>query len=163
MKSYIVSIVICSILIALTELILPQKKLKSVVSTVFSLTLLVVMIKPLSTKNNEEFTFTFTTNEQPTIIDTSYLNAYFDDRLELYYQTVYKNQLLNNDLVAEKIIIELSDMKIVNVQIFLSNLVIPEENSHINNNVIKNYVANILGLDPKKVQIYVWINKEIKT
>ena len=155
MKSYIVSIVICSILIALTELVLPQKKLKSVVSTVFSLTLLVVMIKPLSANHDEEYTFTFSPNEQQTVIDTSYLNAYFEDRLEIYYQTLYKNQLLSNDLVTEKISVEITDMQIVNVQIFLSNLVIPEENSHINNNVIKNYVANILGLDAKKVQIYV--------
>ena len=155
MKSYVISIVICSILIALTELILPQKRLKTVVNTVFSISLLVIMVKPLSSTDDDSHIPTFNQNTQNVITDASNLNSYFDDRFEIYYQTIYQKQLLQNNLVTDKIIVEIEDMQIIRVQIFLSNLVIPEENTHINNNVIANYVAQILSLDAKKVQIYV--------
>ena len=155
MKAYVISIVICSILIALTELILPQKRLKSVVNTVFSISLLVIMIKPLSNDEDQIYIPTFNQNSQQTKPDSNYFNNYFDERFEKYYETLYQRQLLNSDLVTDKIIVEIENMQILSVQIFLSNLVIPEENTHINNNVIVNYLAEILGLEKEKVQIYV--------
>ncbi len=155
MKAYVISIVICSILIALTELILPQKRLKSVVNTVFSISLLVIMIKPLSNDEDQNYIPTFNQNSQQTKPDSNYFNNYFDERFEKYYEALYQRQLLNSDLVTDKIIVEIENMQILCVQIFLSNLVIPEENTHINNNVIVNYVAEILGLEKEKVQIYV--------
>ena len=153
MKSYIISIVITSILIAITELILPQGKLKSVINTVFSLTLLTVMLTPLKNSEYDYTVPTFGTTTESSI-DLTNLNEYYDDRIERYYQDLYKNQLLNNNLVTEKVIVEITNMQIDKIKIFLSNLVIPEENSHINNNVIANYVAEILGVDAKKVEIY---------
>ena len=155
MKPYIISVVICSILISLTELIVPQKRLKSVVSTVFSLSLLTVMIKPLNSGEVQINIPTFNQNSAQITTDVNYLNEYFEDRFEKYYQTLFEKQLRSNDLITEKIIVEIVNTQIENVQIFLSNLVIPEKNEHINNNVIANYVAEILDLDVKKVQIYV--------
>ena len=155
MKPYIISVVICSILISLTELIVPQKRLKSVVSTVFSLSLLTVMIKPLNSGEVQIYIPTFNQNSAQITTDVNYLNEYFEDRFEKYYQTLFEKQLRSNDLITEKIIVEIVNTQIENVQIFLSNLVIPEKNEHINNNVIANYVAEILDLDVKKVQIYV--------
>ena len=155
MKAYIISIVSSSILIALTQLILQQGKLKTVANTVFSITLLTVMLSPI---NGGTLTFsipTFNQTSQDSKLDTSYLNDHFDKRLELYYQTLFKNQLLANDLVVEKIIVEIENMQINKVEIFLSNLVIPSENQHINNIVIEKYVAGVLQIDVNKVQIYV--------
>ncbi len=154
MKSYIVSIVITSIIIALTELILPHGKLKSVVRTVFSLTLLVTMISPLSKDEFIQGVPSFKQEVEQNITNPYYVNEYFEDRLEIYYQTLFKNQLLKSDLVTEDIIVEIDNMQICKVKIFLSNLVIPENNLHIDNNVIAKYVANVLQIDVSKVEIY---------
>ena len=152
MKAYIISIVVTSILIALTELVLPQSKLKPVINTVFSLTLLLVTISPLSNKSQNEYLPTFSSNNQ--IIDYTELAKNYNSRIEDYYALLYKKQLLDNNLVAEKVIVKISNMNIEKIQIFLSNLVIPEENSHINNNVIASYVAEILKVELCKVEIY---------
>ena len=155
MKAYIISIIITSILIALTELILPQGRLKSVVNTVFSLTMLLVTISPLSNIEADISIPTFNQSQNNNDLDTEYLNDYFEVRLENYYADLFQKQLFRSDLITEKIIVDIKDMQIENVQIFLSNLVIPEENTHINNNVIANYVSDVLGISVKKVEIYV--------
>ncbi|MBR2337563.1 MAG: hypothetical protein IKA61_06440 [Clostridia bacterium] len=155
MKSYILSIIVTSVAIALSELILPQGRLKPVVSTAFSLALLFCVISPL--KNTSDFgDISAVLKNEPSVVtpDVSQVNTYFDGRIEKYYQSVFKNQLLNNSLVAEEVIVETDNLKIIKVKIFLSNLVIPEENSHIDNNVIANYVAEILGVEQSKVEIY---------
>ena len=60
----------------------------------------------------------------------------------------------SNDLICEKVIVEISNTSIKKIKIFLSNLVIPEDNEHINNIVIANFVAEILGVNAEKVEIY---------
>ena len=153
MKTFIISIVSTAVLIAISELILPQGRLKSVVNTIFSLALLIVVISPLKNEN-EDYIPTFKSEGSKTQNELSYVNEYFDSKAESYYSMHYKKALLDNDLIAEKIIVEISNMQIEKIKIFLSNLVIPEENSHINNNVISLYVAKILEVDAKKVEIY---------
>lgn len=154
MKEYIISVVITAVLISLAELILPQGKLKSIVNTVFSLTLLISMITPLK---NADMQIIPTFNQIE--IDNkneelTYVSDYVDGKVAKYYATKYKNVLLENDLVAERVFVEIDNLQIVKVKIFLSNLVIPEENEHINNNVIASYVAQILGIDAKRVEIH---------
>lgn len=153
MKSYIISIVSVAILIALAELILPQGRLKNVVNTVFSLFLLIVIIKPLNSIEESSIP-TFNQEDVAKTIDVSYVYDYFDSKAEDYYASYYKNILFENDLIAESVIVKINDMKIEKIKIFLSNLVIPEENVHINNNVISLYVAEILGIEAEKVEIY---------
>ena len=154
MKTYIISVVISSVLVSLSELIIPQGKLKTVVSTVFSIVLLISMISPLVDFNfgDSEYVFSNTSESQTENIQN--FDDYFDLKAEEYYSSHYKNLLKENDLICERVIVEISKLNIKKIQIFLSNLVIPENNEHINNNVIRNYVAEILGIPKERIEIY---------
>ncbi len=65
------------------------------------------------------------------------------------------DKLKENYLIAERVEVEICNLQIVKVKVFLSNLVIPSENEHININVIKSYVSNLIQIDEEKVEIYV--------
>ncbi len=155
MKEYLISVIMTAVSVAISELILPQGRLKTVINTVFSLAMLVVIISPLKTFNESQSEFVFKAESQEKFtVDTSFINEYFDGKAEKLYANQFKSKLLDNDLVAEEVIVEISNMEIIKIKIFLSNLVIPEENSHINNNVIAKYVAEALGVEAEKVEIY---------
>lgn len=153
MKTYLISVVVTSIVIALSELIIPQGKLKTVVNTVLSIVLLIAMITPFADIKVEDDLPVFNPNNQSQGYEIDE-NGYFDQRLKPYIEQVYLNKLKDNDLICEKVIVEISQTTIKKIKIFLSNLVIPEDNSHINNSVIANYVARILGVNKEKVEIY---------
>ena len=154
MKTYIISVVISSVLISLSELIIPQGKLKTVVSTVFSIVLLISMISPLIDFNFDDSEYVFSNTSESQTENIQNFDDYFDLKAEEYYSSHYKNLLKENDLICERVIVEISKLKIKKIQIFLSNLVIPENNEHINNNVIRNYVAEILGIPKERIEIY---------
>lgn len=154
MKTYIISVVISSVLISLSELIIPQGKLKTVVSTVFSIVLLISMISPLVDFNFDESEYVFSNTSESQTENIQNFDEYFDLKAEEYYSNRYKNILKENDLICERVIVEISKLNIQKIQIFLSNLVIPENNEHINNNVIRNYVAEILGVPRERIEIY---------
>lgn len=154
MKSYILSVVITSILIALSELVLPQGKMKIVVGTIFSIVLLFSILSPLVSVGFDDSMFVFNSESEVENLSNEKIEEYFDLKIENYYQKEYERSLMDNDLVVEQIKVEVSRKELVKVEIFLSNLVIPEDNSHINNYVITNYVAKILGVDSSLVTIY---------
>lgn len=154
MKTYIISVVISSVLISLSELIIPQGKLKTVVSTVFSIVLLISMISPLVDFNFDDSEYVFSNTSESQTENIQNFDDYFDLKAEEYYSSHYKNLLKENDLICERVIVEISKLNIKKIQIFLSNLVIPENNEHINNNVIRNYVAEILGIPKERIEIY---------
>ncbi len=154
MKTYIISVVISSVLISLSELIIPQGKLKTVVSTVFSIVLLISMISPLVDFNFDDSEYVFSITDENQTENSQNFDDYFDLKAEKYYSNRYKNILKENDLICERVIVEISKLNIYKIQIFLSNLVIPENNEHINNNVIRNYVAEILGIPKERIEIY---------
>ena len=154
MKTYIISVVISSVLISLSELIIPQGKLKTVVSTVFSIVLLISMISPLVDFNFDDSKYVFSNTDESITESKQNFDEYFDLKAEEYYSNRYKNLLKENDLICERVIVEISKLNIQKIQIFLSNLVIPENNEHINNNVIRNYVAEILGIPKERIEIY---------
>ena len=153
MKTYLISIVITSVIIALSELIIPQGKLKTVVTTVLSVVLLIAMINPFAEIDLDGSQSVFNPDESQNSSQTT-SSDYYDERLKDYYQKIFIEKLKSNDLICEKVIVEISQTSIKKIQIFLSNLVIPENNEHINNNVIANYVAEILGVNAQKVEIY---------
>ncbi len=154
MKTYIISVVISSVLISLSELIIPQGKLKTVVSTVFSIVLLISMISPLVDFNFDDSEYVFLNTSESQTENIQNFDDYFDLKAEEYYSSHYKRLLKENDLICERVIVEISKLNIKKIQIFLSNLVIPENNEHINNNVIRNYVAEILGIPKERIEIY---------
>lgn len=154
MKGYILSVVITSILIALSELVLPQGKMKIVVETIFSIVLLLSILNPLVSADFDNAVLVFNNESEMDNFDSEKIEEYFDLKIENYYQKEYESSLRENNLVAEKIKVEVSRKEITKVEIFLSNLVIPEDNSHINNYVITDYVAKILGVDSNLVTVY---------
>ena len=153
MKTYLISVIVTSIVIALSELIIPQGKLKTVVNTALSIVLLIAMISPFADINVEDNLPVFNPNEKNEHYEIDE-NGYFDQRLKQYFERVYTEKLKANDLICEKVVVEISQSSIKKIQIFLSNLVIPNDNSHINNSVIANYVARVLGINKEKVEIY---------
>ena len=154
MKAYITSVVLTSVLIALSELILPHGRLKVVVNTVFSIVLLISMLTPLRSNNIDFDLPVFNNQSSVTDYNNQDVQSYFNDRISEYYQEKFSSELKRNNLIAERVEVEICNMEIIKVQIFLSNLVIPENNEHININVIQNYVAKIIGVDAEKVVAY---------
>lgn len=154
MKSYLFIVIITSIAISLSELILPNGKLKTVASTAFSLILLLTTLTPLSGSKLDISVPTFGIESNIDVNTESYIIEYFNDKNEEYYEKEYNLILKAENLITEKIIVEISNNKIIKIEIYLSNLVIPENNQHINNIVMQNYVADILGVDSKIVVVY---------
>ena len=152
MKEYVISVVITSVLIALSELIIPQGKLKSIVSMIFTITLLISIISPFDSIEDLTPVFNLNTEYKENINEETKIA--FEKEIENFYEKQIKTKLLAENLVTEKINVEISGIEIVRIQIYLSNLVIPENNEHINNNVIRNYVAEKIGIETEKVEIY---------
>ena len=157
MTAYLITIITTSIIIALSEMILPNGKLKVVVSTVFSITILFTVLNAVNSISEEDFEYVFNfENDQTESENLNYINEHFDKSTAKYYQTLYITQLKDQDLIAERVNVEICNLEIVKVEVFLSNLVIPTKNEHINNNVIKSYVSKVLNLSEEKVYVYVW-------
>jgi hypothetical protein len=153
MKEYIFSVIITSVLIALSELIVPSAKLKVTVSTVFTIVLLISLISPFKNVKFDDVIDVFSpTNEQIELDKNT--TDYFTNKITDYYEKEFKMMLFNENLITEDVKVEICGSEIVKIKIYLSNLVIPENNTHINNIVIQNYVAKILGVEEKKVEIY---------
>ena len=152
MKTYLFSICIAAIVISLCEFIMPQGRMKNAVWMVISVLFAITMIKPILNLNLEE---TFDIDKYIYYDEQSVTVGYFDDKSEEYFSEYYKAALLENDLVTEKVEVEISRMNIEKIIVYLSNLVIEENNELINNTVIREYVASALGVEPEKVVVYV--------
>lgn len=154
MKAYLLTVVITSVIVALAEMILPSGKLKIVVNMVFSITILLAVVSSLGKIDEMDYQTVFNQQTQ-NFNGLNYINEHFDTSAEKYYNSLYNDKLKENDLIAERVEVEICNLQIVKVKVFLSNLVIPSENEHININVIKSYVSNLIQIDEEKVEIYV--------
>ena len=85
---------------------------------------------------------------------TSVFNEYVDSELENYYESAFISLLKDNDLICEKVNVEICNKEIEKTEVYLSNLVFDEKNAHININVIADYVAEKIGVDRSKVVVY---------
>ncbi|MBO4262290.1 MAG: hypothetical protein J5903_00710 [Clostridia bacterium] len=150
MKTYIISVLVAAVLFSLCEMIVPSGKIKTTVKLVLSAAFALVMIAPIFDFDASEL-FSFDVETETAQAE---LTAYVDEKTSSTYGKYIKEILLQNDLVAEKVEVEICRMKIEKVRIYLSNLVIPENDGHINNNVIGEYVAGLLGLNCETVEIY---------
>ncbi len=152
MKTYLISVCLTAIIISLCEFILPQGRMKNAVWTVVSVLFAITLIKPILNFNVEEIV------DFDKYIDNysdSKTVGYFDEKEESYLEKYYKQLLFEKDIVAEKVKVEISRMNILKIEVYLSNLVIGENNEHINNSVICDYVAKTLNVDTEKVIVYV--------
>ncbi|MBQ9782285.1 MAG: hypothetical protein IJW26_03775 [Clostridia bacterium] len=156
MQAYLLTVILTSVAVSLAEMIMPNGKLKIVVNTVFSIAILLSVVSSLQNIESEDFKVVF--NDISSDInyeELNYVSEYFDESASKYYQSYYKDKLKSEDLIAERVEVEICNLQIIKVSVFLSNLVIPEENEHININVIKSYVADVLSLSKERIEIYV--------
>ena len=128
MKAYIMSVMLTAIAVTLGELALPDGKMKSTAKILIAIAFIGVIVAPVI-----KFDFDSFTNESFLSDDNrASLAATVDGKLGRYYEEDIKSRLLENDLVAEKVVVEIEEMNFKKAEIYLSNLVFDENSEHIN-------------------------------
>lgn len=156
LKPYFITIIVTAVALSLSELIIPQSKMKITVKTVFSFVFLLAMIKPFINFDFSVSDLDFTKDKtSQTYMRQGVISDNYEKIIAEKYAERYKAVLKENDLICEKINVDYSDGKIKKIQVYLSNMVIAENNRNINNNVIGDYVAKTLNADRELIVIYV--------
>lgn len=152
MKTYLISLFIIVVLISVVQIILPKGKITAAATCVLSFAMVSCFIKTLG---GLSFDFIDYNDESGAAEKTATVfNEYVDSSLEKYYESAFISVLNDNDLVCEKVNVEICNKEIKKTEVYLSNLVIDEKNEHININVITDYVAEKIGVDRNKVVVY---------
>ena len=152
MKTYLISLFIIVVLISVVQIILPKGKITSAATCVLSFAMALCFINALG---GISFDFVgFNIKGETTEKSTSVFNEYVDSKLENYYESAFISLLKDNDLICEKVNVEICNKEIEKTEVYLSNLVFDEKNAHININVIADYVAEKIGVDRSKVVVY---------
>lgn len=152
MKTYLITILVTIVLISVVQLALPKGKTSETATKILSFVLIFCFLKPLGT-------FSLNLVERDKLnseVDKNVaaIEKYVDENLGKYYEKCFFDTLKENDLICEKVNVEICDKKILKTEIYLSNLVIAENNEHININVITDYVAEKLGIDRGCLTVY---------
>lgn len=154
MKSYIISIFITVILISLAQIILPKGKISVAATGILSFVMIFCFLKPLNTLSFDVGTGKGKTNETLQADNIASFNDFVDQNLGKYYSAAFEQVLKDNDLICEKVVVEIYDKKMIKTEIYLSNPVMSDESEHININVITDYIANLLGLQREILTVY---------
>ena len=152
MKTYLISLFIIVVLISVVQIILPKVKITSAATCVLSFAMALCFINALGGISFDFVGFNF--KGETTEKSTSVFNEYVDSKLENYYESAFISLLKDNDLICEKVNVEICNKEIEKTEVYLSNLVFDEKNAHININVIADYVAEKIGVDRNKVVVY---------
>lgn len=152
MKTYLISLFIIVVLISVVQIILPKGKITSAATCVLSFAMALCFINALGGISFDFVGFNF--KGETTEKSTSIFNEYVDSKLENYYESAFISLLKDNDLICEKVNVEICNKEIEKTEVYLSNLVFDEKNAHININVIADYVAEKIGVDRGKVVVY---------
>ena len=152
MKTYLISLFIIVVLISVVQIILPNGKITSAATCVLSFAMALCFINALGGISLDFVGFNF--KGETTEKSTSVFNEYVDSELENYYESAFISLLKDNDLICEKVNVEICNKEIEKTEVYLSNLVFDEKNAHININVIADYVAEKIGVDRSKVVVY---------
>jgi len=152
MKTYLISLFIIVVLISVVQIILPKGKITAAATCVLSFAMVLCFIKALGGLSID---FTEYHDESGTTgKHAAAFNEYVDSNLEKYYESAFISVLKDNDLVCERVNVEICNKEIKKTEVYLSNLVIDGKNEHININVITDYVAEKIGVDRNKVVVY---------
>lgn len=152
MKTYLISLLVTVVLISVVQMILPRGKTAAVATGVLSVAMVLCFLKPASS-----LSFDFSERGEA---DSAYeknvssFNLLTDKYLKKYYESAFSDVLKRNDLICDKVIVEICDKKIIRAEIYLSNMVIDENYEHININVITDYVAETLGIEREILTVY---------
>lgn len=152
MKTYLISLLVTVVLISVVQMILPRGKTAAVATGVLSVAMVLCFLKPAGS-----LSFDFSGRGEA---DSAYeknvssFNLLTDKYLKKYYESAFSDVLKRNDLICDKVIVEICDKKIIRAEIYLSNMVIDENYEHININVITDYVAETLGVEREILTVY---------
>ncbi len=152
MKAYLITILVTIVLISVVQLALPKGKTSETATKTLSIVMIFCFLKPLGA-------FSLNIADRDKInseaeSEVAAFGKYVDENLKKYYETCFFETLKANDLICDRIYVEICDKKIIKTEIYLSNLVIAENNEHININVITDYVAEKLGIDRGCLTVY---------
>lgn len=152
MKTYLISLFIIVVLISVVQIILPKGKITSAATCVLSFAMAFCFINAIG---GISFDFdSYSNKSEATEKSMAVFNEYVDSNLEKYYESAFVSVLKDNDLICEKVNVEICNKEIEKTEVYLSNLVFDEKNAHININVIADYVAEKIGVDRSKVVVY---------
>lgn len=151
-KWYFISVTVGCIFLALSELILPQGKIKKCAAYALSVCFALIVISPF-TKNDDSF-FTMITSENTSIVPDDTVEDTLERLTEKSYENTYIIILEDYDLIAERVEVEICRSEIQKIRIYLSNLVIKDSDERININVITKYISEILNADIDKIEVY---------
>ena len=150
MTTYITSVLIVAVSLTVAQLVLPKGRLKTAVEAAISVIFIAAMVIPFT-----DLDFNSLIEPETATVSTDLNLDGASVEMEKYCEKYFKERLKNIDLIAERVEVEISRGEIIKIDIYLSNLVIEENNAHININVIENYVAEKLSLNPEKISVHV--------
>lgn len=153
MKEYVIFAFLSVALFTLVKIALPKGKINSAATFVISAAMFLCLLKPVFALFSSDKTKTVFGKSREFSEATEVTN-YIDRKTEEYYEKAYCEVLKRDNLICEKVNVEICDNKIKKIEIYLSNLVIAENDEHININVIADYVADLIGEEREIVCVY---------
>ena len=153
MKEYVIFAFLSVALFTLVKIALPKGKINSAATFVISAAMFLCLLKPvfaLFSSDKTENAF----GKSREFSEATEVTNYLDRKTEEYYEKAYYEVLKRDNLICEKVNVEICDNKIKKIEIYLSNLVIAENDEHININVIADYVADLIGEEREIVSVY---------
>ncbi|HBF86290.1 MAG TPA: hypothetical protein DDW54_01270 [Clostridiales bacterium] len=155
MKAYLFTVICSAVILSIADFIIPAGKMKTTSKTVLSFIFLLSVVYPVTKEVFSDVSFTpLNTVETAGTFESGETYEYFSSRKKDYAEKKVSEILEENDLIPEKVEVTVKSGEIDKIEIYLSNLVIGEENPNININVITDYVADILGVKREIVVIY---------
>ena len=136
MKEWIISIVAVALFTSIICLILPQGKMGKYIRNIFSLLIMLVIIKPIININDGVFEYKDIVVKDEIMLQQDFINYINNLRLEEYKQNCLKiieeKGVKNSTIDINYLVEDEKNFKISFVQINLQNSVIISDNQHIN-------------------------------
>ncbi|MBE5756651.1 MAG: hypothetical protein E7342_02510 [Clostridiales bacterium] len=132
MKNYLLEIVVIVFIMAISSLILSEGRLKFFIKSIYSITLILVIISPIIKMKNTEVNFDlFLENE--IVFDQNFLD-YVNNKKDENYKEILDKILLNMGInrATFEFVLDKEENSIEKIFIDLKNAVIENKDEHIN-------------------------------
>lgn len=158
MKDWLISIGLLVLLISLLTIILPDGKVGKYVKSIFSILVLLTVLKPLINIKNSSFDINFFDNETTVYYQEDYLYYFYEKQKKSIEENCIKliqDEGIKSATVNVEYVIDDLSFKVTNVKINLSNAVINSNKEHIFViEDVKQSLINYLNVDEKQLVIY---------
>lgn len=153
MKEYVLFAFLSVALFTLVKIFLPKGKINSAATFVISAAMFLCLLKPVLALFSSDITKN-PFDKSAKFSEATEITNYLGSKKEEYYEKAYYEALKRDNLICERVNVEICDNEIKKIEIYLSNLVIAEDSEHININVIADYVADLIGEEREIVSVY---------